>query len=877
MKNELLMAIDRSAVTPMMKQYIDQKEKWMDCILFYRLGDFYEMFFDDAVLVSKELELALTGRDCGLEKRAPMCGVPYHAAESYLAKLVSRGYKVAVCEQVEDPASAKGIVKREVIRVVTPGTVTESNILEEKKNNYICSVFKISSVYSAAFADLSTGILEATMMIYGNTKQKLIDEIFRKKPAEIICNAAFYDSEEAEVLISGLGITISKLDDTFFSKENFPGIFTDFKGDPGIIAHSAAGIAAYICRAGNEYPVHMKNIKVYSVERYLMIDPIASRNLELYESLADGRRKGSLLWAIDKTKTSMGSRLLRRWLEHPLLEIPEIELRLNAVSEMKDKFILRQELIEILSGINDIERIAAKISVRSVNPRELLSLADSLYKLPALANAAGVFSGEMIRSLNEKFDQLGDIAGLIEASISKDAPLALKEGSIIKQGYSDEIDTLRDAALNGKRWITEYELKLKEETGIRNLKIRYTNNFGYTIEVSNANKQDIPESFVRRQTLVNAERYITEELTEMEDKILGAEQKLISADYGTFCGVRERIADAASRILDTAYSVSVLDVISSLGDLADRENYCKPEISDGYELTIVNGRHPVIEKTLKAGDFVPNSIAMDNESNRFILITGPNMGGKSTYMRQTALLVILAQIGSFVPAKSMCLGIVDKIFTRVGASDDLSSGRSTFMVEMSEVAGILQNATLRSLLILDEIGRGTSTYDGLAIAWAVTEYVSDKSILGCRTLFATHYHELTELENTLEGVVNFHVEVAEASKDIVFLHTIARGGSDDSYGIEVARLAGVQETVTQRAREILSALEKDRMNDRVRFKKHMKIMDGQIDIFTSSLALRNTDSIVDELKLLDVQKMTPVDALNVLYSLSEKARKLKNN
>lgn len=875
MDNSLLDSVDRNNITPMMKQYIEQKEKWTDCILFYRLGDFYEMFFDDAVLVSKELELALTGRDCGLDERAPMCGVPYHAAESYLSKLVSKGYKVAVCEQVEDPALAKGIVKREVVRVVTPGTVTESSILEEKKNNYICSVFKMSSVYSVAFADLSTGMLEAAMIVYGNTSRKLSDEIFRRRPAEILCNEAFFSTNEAELIIKESGIVITCLDDENFSKETFRHNFPEHDEDIGIIVHPVAALASYFCRAGNDFPAHMRNIKVYSVEGYMLLDSTAAKNLEVFESLKDGGKRGSLLWAIDRTRTSMGGRLLRRWLEHPLMDIGDIEFRLEAVAELKDKFLSRQELIDILSGISDMERIAAKVSVKSVNPRELLTLLNALRKLPALKEAAGSLSSPLMTATFSGFDPLEDISLLIESSVSPDAPLGLKEGSIIKQGYSKHIDELRDASVNGKKWIAEYENRIKDESGIRNLKIKYTNNFGYMIEISNANKQSVPESFIRRQTLVNAERYVTEDLKKMEETILGAEQKLISADYECFCEIREEIEAASYRILDTAYRISVIDILTSFSDLADRENYCRPEISDGFELDIRNGRHPVVEKTLKNGEFVPNSVSMDKSENRFILITGPNMGGKSTYMRQNALLVILAQIGSFVPAESMRAGIVDKVFTRVGASDDLASGRSTFMVEMSEVAGILQNATPRSLLILDEIGRGTSTYDGLAIAWAVTEYLSDINIIGCRTMFATHYHELTELESSLEGVVNFHVQVAEADKEIVFLHTIAKGGSDDSYGIEVAKLAGVQSNVIRRAREILAILEKDRMNDHIRFKKHLKVMDGQLDIFTSSLALKNTDNIIEELKLLDVQKMTPVEALNKLYDLSDKARKLK--
>ncbi|NCU25798.1 DNA mismatch repair protein MutS, partial [Candidatus Nomurabacteria bacterium] len=553
MDNSLLDSVDRNNITPMMKQYIEQKEKWTDCILFYRLGDFYEMFFDDAVLVSKELELALTGRDCGLDERAPMCGVPYHAAESYLSKLVSKGYKVAVCEQVEDPALAKGIVKREVVRVVTPGTVTESSILEEKKNNYICSVFKMSSVYSVAFADLSTGMLEAAMIVYGNTSRKLSDEIFRRRPAEILCNEAFFSTNEAELIIKESGIVITCLDDENFSKETFRHNFPEHDEDIGIIVHPVAALASYFRRAGNDFPAHMRNIKVYSVEGYMLLDSTAAKNLEVFESLKDGGKRGSLLWAIDRTRTSMGGRLLRRWLEHPLMDIGDIEFRLEAVAELKDKFLSRQELIDILSGISDMERIAAKVSVKSVNPRELLTLLNALRKLPALKEAAGSLSSPLMTATFSGFDPLEDISLLIESSVSPDAPLGLKEGSIIKQGYSKHIDELRDASVNGKKWIAEYESRIKDESGIRNLKIKYTNNFGYMIEISNANKQSVPESFIRRQTLVNAERYVTEDLKKMEETILGAEQKLISADYECFCEIREEIEAASYRILDTAY------------------------------------------------------------------------------------------------------------------------------------------------------------------------------------------------------------------------------------------------------------------------------------------------------------------------------------
>ncbi|MHB1452573.1 MAG: DNA mismatch repair protein MutS [Saccharofermentanales bacterium] len=877
MTDSLLSKIDRTKITPMMLQYIEQKNKWQDCILFYRLGDFYEMFFDDAVMVSRELELALTGRDCGLDERAPMCGVPYHAAESYLSKLVARGYKVAICEQVEDPALAKGLVRREVIRVVTPGTVTDTSNLDEKSNNYLCGIFKMSSMYGIVFADITTGTLDATMLVYGNTAGKLIDELSKRRPAEIICNQLFFDSEEAGTVRQKLNPLLSVRPDDTFSREHFIGYFPDYSREGNIWIYAAAGLINYICRAGSELPGHMNNIRVYSIEEYMMLDAVARRNLELCETMRDRFRRGSLLWAIDRTATAMGGRMLRRWVEQPLISVEDINFRLDAVSEAKDKFILRQEIMESLTGVNDIERLTAKISLRTVNARDLISLRNALQKLPSLKSSVSGLTSELFKDLHDRFDLLDDITELISSSISDDAPLALKEGTIIRSGYDLHIDQLRDAAVNGKKWILDYESALRERSGIKNLKIKYTNNFGFMIEISNSNKVNIPDDFVRRQTLVNAERFITEELNKMEETILGAEQKLIQADYDAFCGIREQINLSTARLLQVASVVSTLDSIVSLAEVADRQNYCMPTVDSSDILDINEGRHPVVERMIRSGDFVPNSVHMDSDADRLLLITGPNMGGKSTYMRQIAQIVLLAQIGSFVPAKSARIGIVDKIFTRVGASDDLSSGQSTFMVEMSEVATILKNATPRSLLILDEVGRGTSTYDGLSIAWAVTEYISNKENIGCRTLFATHYHELIGLESTLEGVKNYHVEVEETDRDVIFLHKVREGGCNDSYGIDVARLAGVPEPVIRRSREILAVLEKDRIKDQLRIRKNLKIMDGQVDIFTSSLALRNTGNIIEELKLLDVQKMTPLEALNILYDLADKARKLKSN
>ncbi|MHB8964084.1 MAG: DNA mismatch repair protein MutS, partial [Saccharofermentanales bacterium] len=687
MAETLLSKIDKSKITPMMLQYMEQKSKWQDCILFYRLGDFYEMFFDDAVMVSRELELALTGRDCGLEVRAPMCGVPYHAAESYLSKLVSRGYKVAICEQVEDPALAKGLVRREVIRVVTPGTVTDMSNLDEKSNNYLCGIFKLSSLYGIVFADITTGILDATMLVYGNTAGKLIDELAKRRPSEIICNKLFFESDEADIVRQKLNPLLSVRQDDTFSRDVFVGYFPDYSKESSIWIYAVAGLVSYICRTGSGLPGHMNNIRVYSVEEYMMLDSVARRNLELCETMRDKSKKGSLLWAIDKTTTAMGGRMLRRWVEQPLISESDINYRLDAVAEAKDKFIYRQEIMEALNGVNDIERLASKISLGTVNARDLISLRNSLNKLPAIRAAVTGFRTELFKDLTGRFDLLSDISELISASISDDAPLTLKEGTIIRSGYNPHIDELRDAAVNGKKWILDYENTLRESSGIRTLKIKYTNNFGFMIEVSNSNIASVPDYFIRRQTLVNAERFITEDLNKMEETILGAEQKLIQADYDEFCRIREQICQSTARLLQTASVVSMLDTVISLSEIADRENYCRPSVDSSDVLDIVDGRHPVVERVLNAGDFVPNSVHMDINGENILLITGPNMGGKSTFMRQTAQIVLLAQIGSFVPARSARIGIVDKIFTRVGASDDLASGQSTFMVEMSEVAG----------------------------------------------------------------------------------------------------------------------------------------------------------------------------------------------
>lgn len=877
MKNKLLADIDRDKITPMMRQYIDQKKNWEDCILFFRLGDFYEMFFDDALIASRELELALTGRDCGLEKRAPMCGVPYHASDSYILKLVGRGYKVAICEQVEDVSQAKGIVKRKVIKVVTPGTVTDTNGLDEKTNNYIAVVYKVSCIYGLAFADITTGSLDATSIVTGNTASKLADEVIKKNPSEIICNEAMKDSPELKSILLKSSALVNFSDDEFFSEEKFKSYFPKRETENKLWIHAVAALMEYVFKTQSSIPSHLRNINEYTVEEYMHIDRTAGMNLEIAGTIREKSKKGSLLWVLDKTDTAMGGRLLKRWLEQPLINKSDILYRLDAVEEIKEKFLTRQEIKEILTGINDIERLAGKISLNTVNARDLDTLKKSLGKLPNLKDTLKEFNSGMWKDLYHRFDILEDIRQLIDKAIVSDPPLSIKEGDIINPEYNPQVKKLKEASKNGKKWIVDYEAEERRKTGIKNLKVKYTNNFGFLIEVSNSNKENTPDYFIRRQTLVNCERYITDELKKMEETILGAQQKLMGLEYDIFCEIREQINDASQRLFKASVILSTIDVISSFGEVADRNKYNRPVIDNSDIIEIKDGRHPVVEKVLKEGEFVPNSAKMDENENRIILITGPNMGGKSTYMRQIAQTVILAQTGCFVPAENAHIGIVDKIFTRIGASDDLSSGQSTFMTEMNEVSYILKNATEKSLLILDEVGRGTSTYDGLSIAWAVIEYIASKSKIGCKTLFATHYHELIQLEENIEGMKNYHVKASEHDGDIVFLHKVDRGGCDDSYGIDVAKLAGVPVEVIRRAKEILSVLEKDKTKDQLLIKKKLKVMEGQLDIFTSALTMKRADTIIDELKTLDVQKMTPLDAMNLLYEISNKAKKIDIN
>ncbi len=878
-------------LSPMMQKYMETKEQYKDCILFYRLGDFYEMFFDDAILVSKELELTLTGKDCGLEERAPMCGIPHHAMETYLTKLVEKGYKVAIGEQVEDPKTAKGLVKREVTRVVTPGTNLNSTSMDETKNNYLMCVCYSGDNYGVSITDISTGDFLVTEV---NDARSLFDEINKFMPSEMVVNNAFYMSGiDIEDLKNRLGICIFTLDSWYFDdemcnntlKEHFH--ILDISGlglsdyPNGIV--SAGALMKYLHETQKTSLSHIVSITPYSTGKYMVIDTSTRRNLELTETLREKQKRGSLLWVLDKTKTAMGARLLRQYIEQPLINRNLILERQDAIAEINDELIVREELREYLNPIYDLERLISRITYQSANPRDLIAFRNSLEMLPHIKNQMSSYNSKELKEMFISFDSLDDIYELINNSIIEEPPIVVREGEIIKDGYSEEIDTLRKAKTEGKNWIAELEAKEREETGIKSLKIKYNRVFGYYIEVTNTFKEMVPERYTRKQTLANAERYITDELKKLEDIILGAEDRLATIEYEIFCNVRNQIAGEVVRIKNVAKIIARLDVYCSLAYVAEHNNFVRPNINEKGVIDIKNGRHPVVEKMMNGAMFVENDTYLDKHSNRVSIITGPNMAGKSTYMRQTALIVLMAQIGSFVPADSANIGICDRIFTRVGASDDLASGQSTFMVEMTEVANILRNATSDSLLILDEIGRGTSTFDGLSIAWAVVEYISNTRILGAKTLFATHYHELTELEGTLPGVNNYCIAVKEQGDDIVFLRKIIKGGADKSYGIQVAKLAGIPDNVIERAKEIvkelvdadISAKAKEIAISSKPAIKNNKFIKNSDSTEATQMSLFDTvrdDDILEELKSVDISNMTPMDALNTLYKLQNKLR-----
>ncbi|OAA94981.1 DNA mismatch repair protein MutS [Clostridium coskatii] len=890
------------ALTPMMQQYMEVKESYKDCILFFRLGDFYEMFFEDAKIASRELELVLTGRDCGLKERAPMCGIPYHAANSYIGRLINKGYKIAICEQLEDPALAKGIVKRGIIKVVTPGTYTDSTFLEENKNNYIACLYidTQTNISALCFADVSTGEFNCTDTPFNLST--ILDEISKYSPSEILIQ----DSISIDLLNKMKDIfsgSFTKLDESYFAGETknmLEDQFENFTGEnySNEIIKCCGSLLKYIRETQKNDLSHINKFSYYNIVDYLTIDGNSRRNLEITESLRENNKKGSLLWVIDKTNTSMGGRQLRRWLEQPLINKVKIEERLDSVEEISNNISYHEDLKEALKNIYDIERLVGKISSKSVNAKELNFLKNSIEKIPEVKSILSNFHTKLLKDMYENLDELKDIYVLLDKSILDNPAISLKEGNLIKKGYNSDIDELKEIKAHGKEWIASLENSEREVTKIKSLKIGYNKVFGYYIEVTKSNLNLVPEGrYIRKQTLTNAERYITPELKEMEDKILGAEEKLINLEYSVFIEVRDKIEIEVDRMQKSAKIISEVDCLSSLARVAIENNYCKPKITNSDNIIIEEGRHPVVEKMIDSGEFISNDINIDTGKNQLLLITGPNMAGKSTYMRQIALIVIMAQIGSFVPAKNASISVCDKIFTRIGASDDLASGKSTFMVEMWEVSNILKNATNKSLILLDEVGRGTSTYDGLSIAWSVIEYICKNSKLKCKTLFATHYHELTKLEGKIDGVKNYCVSVKEMEDNIVFLRKIIRGGADQSYGIEVAKLAGLPEEVLKRAGEILNSLESKKLKENKCAGSEIAL-DAEYSINEKKAPLKNEEMIKEKAPMLeptrqlgfsdiektnlvkditdiDILNMTPMDGFNKLYDIIRRAKSIR--
>lgn len=882
----MIETVDITKVSPMMQHYIATKKEYSDCILFYRLGDFYEIFFDDALIASKELELTLTGKACGLEERAPMCGVPFHAVDSYLNKLVSRGYKVAICEQMEDPKLAKGIVKREVTRIVTPGTNLNMQSLEETKNNYLMSIFYSPDSIGISVADVTTGDYFLTEV---DSLRATMDEIGKYSPTEIICNNAFeFSGADLDEIRNRLNIFINPVDNRYFDEDSCKRLLMkhfkvssliglgvdDFPN--GIVASGA--LLQYLIDMQKSDISNITHLYPYLTSKYMLLDSSTRRNLELVETMRDKQKRGTLLWVLDKTKTAMGARTLRSFIEQPLIDKDEILLRQNAVEKLVKNVVSREEIREYLGPIYDLERLMSKIVFKTANPRDLLAFRNSIKMIPAIITALQDISGDDgIDKIMGDLDPLTDIYELIDKAIVEEPPLAIKESGIIKDGFDADIDHFREAGTNGKQWLAQMEEEEKEKTGIKNLRIKYSNVFGYSFEVTNSFKDKVPDYFIRKQTLTNCERYTTPQLKELEDTILNAQDKLNNLEYEMFCKIRDSIALEIDRIQTTAKAIALLDVYASLAYVAERNHYVKPSLNDKGQINIKNGRHPVVERMLDTADmFISNDTYLDNKKHCISIITGPNMAGKSTYMRQSALIVLMCQIGSFVPADKADMCVVDRIFTRVGASDDLGSGQSTFMVEMNEVANILRNATPDSLLILDEIGRGTSTYDGLAIAWAVIEHISNRKILGAKTLFATHYHELTELEGKMDNVNNYCIAVKENGDDIVFLRKIIKGGADKSYGIQVAKLAGVPDMVIDRAKEIVGELTDNDITDKVQAIAKENKSDRKVkvkhydDVDTNQMSLFDTvtdEEVLRRLQEIDITTLTPMDALNTLYKL----------
>lgn len=858
-----------NTLTPMMQQYVKIKDKYKDCILFYRLGDFYEMFFDDAIKASRELEITLTGKNCGLEERAPMCGVPYHSAENYINRLIEKGYKVAIAEQIEDPATAKGIVERDVIRVVTPGANLNMQALDETKNNYLMCVYSDISRYGMSYVDVTTGEFQTTTL---HTYAALLDEIAKVQPAECILNTTIHENSEfIQWMDQNLHTYINTYDDWFFDAKrtrdtllkHFEVVSLDGLGigeqDESVIASGA--LLDYLYETQKSGLSHIDHIRYYETGKYMLLDVSTRRNLELLETMREKEKKGSLLWVLDHTKTAMGARKLRHFIEQPLTSVYQIDERLDSIEELVGDLMGREEIRELLTPVYDMERLMTKMTLQTANPRDLLAFRQSIHVLPDIKMLLKNMKSTLLKGMGDSLDMLLDLDKLIGDSISEEPPIALKEGKIIKDGFNDKVDRLREASKDGKLWLTSLEAKEREQTGIKNLKIKYNKVFGYYIEVTKSNLDMVPERYQRKQTLANAERYITPELKEIEDTVLGAEDKLIELEYSLYVQIRNKLADHVLRIKETARKVAELDALQSLAHVAVTNHYVRPTFNDQGTIQITEGRHPVIEKIMGRERFITNDTLMNTQEHRFSIITGPNMAGKSTYMRQVALITLMAQIGTFVPATSANLCPVDRIFTRVGASDDLSSGKSTFMVEMSEVANILRNATVNSLVILDEIGRGTSTFDGLSIAWAVVEYLVQKKTVGAKSLFATHYHELTELEGKIDGVQNYCITVKEKGDDIIFLRKIAKGGADKSYGIQVAKIAGVPQYVIERAKEILDDLSDADITKKAK-KVQMPKEPLQLNFFEEP-----KNELKERIEKININQLTPIEALNILNEL----------
>ncbi|MGN1315487.1 MAG: DNA mismatch repair protein MutS [Acutalibacteraceae bacterium] len=868
-------------LSPMMEQYFEIKKNYSDTLLFFRLGDFYEMFFDDAKVASKELELVLTGRDCGQEERAPMCGVPFHSADTYIAKLVSRGYKVAICEQVEDPATAKGIVKRDVVRIVTPGTVIESNMLDESKNNYLASVFVSDKSCGLAFIDVSTGEVHLDSFTDSDTSARIINQLGCYTPSEVIINkyAASFNSVVTFIkdrlsvdyqIVSESQYNEQELVDivcSHISEENGLSQFTENKS----LLYAFGSALVYLKGVQKNELENISDVDFYNEDSFLTLDITARRNLELTETQIRREKKGSLLWVLDHTKTAMGKRLIRNWVEQPLINYSSIILRQNAVEELTANTILLDSLMTNLSDMFDIERIMTRVVYGTANAKELKTLSQTIDQLYNIKSSLSNAKSKMLSGIYDDIDLLEDINTLIKDAITDDPPLTVREGGMIRKGYSEELDTLHDIVENGKGYLTSVEQKEQEKTGIKKLKIGYNRVFGYYIEVTNSFKDLVPEHYIRKQTLSNCERYITQELKELESKVLGAQERIVRLEYELFSGIRQNVADQLERVRKTARAVANLDALCSLAFTAVNNNYTRPVVDNSDEIIIKDGRHPVVELMLGGAPFVPNDTVLDCRDNRTAIITGPNMAGKSTYMRQVAIITLMAQIGSFVPASSAKIGIVDRIFTRVGASDDLSAGQSTFMLEMTEVADILKYATSKSLIVFDEIGRGTSTYDGMSIARAVLEYTADKKKIGAKTLFATHYHELTELENILDGVKNYNTSVKKRGDDITFLRRIVKGAADGSYGVEVAKLAGVPKTVVENAKRILATLE---TQEKVSITSKIKKTEETDDTLQLSFSSGEKEQIIEKLKNIDVNTLTPIEAMSVLFELQKSAENI---